>query len=96
MEIEREQTGIRILYTILFVLVIQVVEFVLGLVILFELGFALATRSGPPDRVRAFADRVLRYAYQVVQYLTYNRDDPPFPFDDFPPERTEPSSLSQP
>ena len=89
MEIEREQTGMRILYSILFVLVIHVVEFVLGLVILFELGFALVTRSAPPDRVRNFADRVTRYAYQVVQYLTYNRAEPPFPFDDFPPVRAE-------
>jgi hypothetical protein len=96
MEIEREQTGIRILYTVLFVLVIHVVEFVLGLVILFGLGFALATRSAPPDRVRAFADRVLRYTVQVVQYLTYNRDAPPFPFDDFPHDRTEASSPTRP
>ena len=79
--------------TLLFVLVIQVIEFVLGLAIVFELGFALVTRSAPPARVRDFADRVTRYAYQVVEYLTYNRDEPPFPFDDFPAARAErPSS----
>jgi hypothetical protein len=89
MEIERSETGIRILTTILFLLAVRVVEFVLGLVILFELAFALATRSAPPVRVREFADRVIRYAWQMAQYLTYNRERPPFPFDDFPPARSE-------
>ena len=92
MEIERRDTGIRILYTILFILAIRVAEIVLGLVVLFELAFALGTRSAPPGRVREFADRLIRYAYQVGQYLTYNREGAPFPFDDFPPHRKEGSA----
>jgi hypothetical protein len=87
MEIERSETGIRVLFTLLFVLVIHAVEAVLGVVVLFGLAFALVTRTAPPERVREFAERVIRYAVEVVSYLTYNRQEPPFPFDAFPPER---------
>ena len=87
MEIERSETGIRALYTILFLLVIHAIEVVLGVLVLFDLVFALVTRSAPPGRVREFADRVIRYAVEVVSYLTYNREAAPFPFDAFPPAR---------
>ena len=82
--ISRGATGKRILLTILFILVVRVVETVLGIIILFELAFSLITRRTPSDRVLRFANRVVRYTFQIGQYLTYNRTDPPFPFDDFP------------
>jgi hypothetical protein len=89
MEIERSETGIRVLYTLLFILVIHAIEVVLGVVVLFDLIFTLVTRSEPPGDVRDFSERVVRYAVQVVSYITYNRDTPPFPFDSFPPAREE-------
>jgi hypothetical protein len=89
MEIERSETGIRALYTLLFLLVIHAIEVVLGVVVLFGLLFALITRAAPPRDVRDFADRVIRYAVEVLGYLTYNRDTPPFPFDSLPPARRE-------
>ena len=95
MEIERSESGIRVLYTLLFVLVIHVVEAVLGVVVLFDLVFALVTRSEPPGRVREFAGRTTRYAVEVVSYLTYNREAPPFPFDAFPPARGDDVASTQ-
>ncbi len=85
-QIERGETGIRILLSLLFWIVIQVVETVLAAVILFELAFALIAQREPSDRVRQFANRVLRYALQIGRYLTYNREKAPFPFDEFPAE----------
>jgi hypothetical protein len=94
LEIERSETGIRVLFTLLFILVIHAIEVVLGVVVFFGLVFALITRTEPPRQVRDFADRVIRYTVEVVSYLTYNRDSAPFPFDDFPPARGEaPPSL---
>ena len=82
--ISRGTTGKRILFTILFIFVVRVVEAVLAIIILFELAFSLITRRSPSDRVVRFADRIVRYTFQIGRYLTYNRTDPPFPFDDFP------------
>ena len=83
-QIERGETGIRILFSLLFWIVFQVVETVLAALVLFDLAFALITQREPSDRVKHFAERVIRYAVQVGRYLTYNRDTPPFPFDEFP------------
>ncbi len=84
--IERGETGIRILLTLLFWVVLQVVEAIVAVVILFDLVFALSTRREPSDRVKEFAERVIRYGLQVAHYMTYNRENAPFPFDEFPGE----------
>lgn len=84
--IERSDTGIRILLTLLFVIVTRVIETVLLVVILFELAFTLVTRRYPGASVRHFANRVISYFYRIARYLTYNEDEAPFPFRELPPE----------
>ena len=81
--IGRGATCKRILITILFVFVERVVTSLLAVVIVFELLFTLITGRTPGERVVGFAHRVVRYRYEIGQYLTYNKDQPPFPFDDF-------------
>lgn len=82
--IERGETGVRALITLLFVLVIQVVEAVFAVIIVFDLAFALITRREPSDGVRRFAERVVDYTVEILRYATYNDDEPPFPFREFP------------
>lgn len=84
--IERTDTGIRILLTVLFVIVARVIEMVLLVVILFELAYTLATRRYPAASVRHFANRTIAYFYRIARYLTYNEDEAPFPFRELPPE----------
>ena len=83
-EIERRDTGIRILLTILFALIGSVVETVLWVIVLFALVWTLVTRQAPSPRVRAFANRIVAYYYRIGRYLTYNESRAPFPFSDFP------------
>jgi hypothetical protein len=83
-EIDRKDTGIRILLTILFVLIGGVVESVLGLIVLFALLWALITKQPPGVGVRALANRIIAYYYRIGRYLTYNESLVPFPFSDFP------------
>ena len=84
--IERSQTGIRILLSLLFVVIFRVTSVVLAVVVVFELLYALVTRQPPSDRVRSFANRTLSYLYSVTRYLTYNQAEVPFPLSDFPRE----------
>jgi len=90
-EIDRKDTGIRILLTILFVLIVRMVESVLGLIILFALLWALITKQPPAAGVRALANRIITYCYRIGRYLTFNESLVPFPFSDFP-EALEESS----
>jgi hypothetical protein len=83
-EIERRDTGIRILLTILFALIASVVETVLSVIVLFALIWTLVTRQAPSERVRALANRIVAYYYRIARYLTYNEANVPFPFSDFP------------
>jgi len=88
-EIDRAATGVRIVLTLLFALIVRVVELLLTVLVLFELGFTLVTRQPPRRTIRDFANQVCAYLYRVTRYLTYNEAEPPFPFTDFP-EALEP------
>ena len=93
--IERKETGMRILLTVLFLLIINIGHAVVGAITLFSLIFALIAKQPPSDRVKQFANRTVSYLYHVLRYLTYNENEPPFPFADFPQE-LEPSASSAP
>ena len=87
--VDRVETLIRLLYTLLFFLVIRVLEAAIGVIVFFQLAFALITNRTPNPAVNAFARRVIEYGYQIAHYVTYNRDRPPFPFDELPPEQAD-------
>ncbi len=91
-EIERGETGVRILYTLLFLVIGRVVETVVISTIFFELLWALVTRQSPPPRVREFANRALSDFHRIGRDLTYNAPDPPVPRADFPPELEPPET----
>ena len=95
-EIDRKDTGIRILLTILFALIVGVVESVLGLLILFALLWALITKQPPAVGVRALANPLITYYYRIGRYLTFNESLAPFPFSDFPEALEESSWAPEP
>jgi hypothetical protein len=85
-EIERKDTAIRLVYTLFFVVIVQVVEAVLGVVVVFSLVFTLLTKRPPSESVKRFANRTISYLYHTLRYATYNETSPPFPFAEFPQE----------
>ena len=96
MPIDRKETVVRILLTLLFVVIVErIIEAILAVIILFELAYALITRRPPGERVRRFANRTLSYLYRITRFLTYNEPEPPFPFADFPSEVEPPAPLHQ-
>jgi len=95
-EIDRKDTGIRVLLTVLFAVIASVVETVLGLIILFGLLWALITKQAPGARVRVLANRIVSYYYRIGRYLTYNESQVPFPFSEFPEALEESSWAPEP
>jgi hypothetical protein len=85
-EIRRGESGVRLLITLLFFVIAEVIEAVLVLAILFGVLWALVTQAPPPERVRSFSNRVIGYFYRIARYLTYNEPHAPFPFSEFPAE----------
>jgi hypothetical protein len=99
-EIERKDTAIRLAYTLLFVVIVRVVEAIVGVVVVFSLLFTLITKRPPRESVRRFANRTISYLYHVLRYATYNETVAPFPFAEFPrevePEAPESSARAAP
>ena len=81
----RKQIAIRLLYSLLYAAIFEVVETIIILVAIFEYFLLLITlRHNEP--ARAFANKVATYGYRLMRYLTLNENQRPFPFSEFPAE----------
>ena len=83
-EVSRVDALIRALYSLLFALIISLLESVLLVIVAFQLLYSFATEKLPSPRVQAFANGIVAYFYQMLRYLTHNDSVIPFPFSDFP------------
>lgn len=81
----RRQVAIRLLYTLLYVAIFEVVKTIILLTTIFEYFFLLITlRHNEP--ARTFANKTATYGYRLMRYLTLNENQRPFPFSEFPAE----------
>ncbi len=77
------ETWVRGLFMLLFGLVFWIAEFLMVMVAAFQFGFVLFT-GRTNERLLDFGDDLSRLFYQLVRYLTFNTDEKPFPFSDWP------------
>ncbi len=85
----RTQILIRLLYSVLFLVILGVVHFLIQLATVFQYIMLLITLS-PSEPVRRVTNQLAVYGYRVMRYLTLNNNERPFPFTEYPPEM-EPS-----
>jgi len=88
--VNRKNIGIRFLYTLLFVIVLEILKTIIQLTILFQFIYLFISKKYS-NRVREFSDRITTYAYRVMRYLSLNENIRPFPFTDFPAEIEKPT-----
>ena len=74
---------IRGLYMILFFVLYEIAEVVIGAVVVVQFLVVLATGSRNP-RLLKFGRQLSAYAYQVFLFQTFNTEVKPFPFSDWP------------
>jgi hypothetical protein len=89
--VSRTQIVIRLLYSVLFLVILGVVNFLIQLATVFQYIMLLITLS-PSEPVRRVTNLVAVYGYRVMRYLTLNDNARPFPFTEFPPEMEPPIS----
>ena len=87
--VSRKQIGIRLLYTILFLVVLGIVIVMVKVVVVFQFIYFFSTRK-PNESVRQFSNKMSTYGYRIFRYITLNESQRPFPFTEFPQE-LEPS-----
>lgn len=81
--VQDSSAWMRLLFMLLFAAVFSVAEAVLTAVVAFQFLFVLFT-GRKNGRVLSFGSSLAAYVYQVFSYLTYNSEDRPFPFADWP------------
>lgn len=77
------ESWIRGLYMLLFAAIYSVAEMVLAAVAILQFIFLLVAR-GPNERLQEFGDDLSTYFYEMIQFLTFNTEDKPFPFGPWP------------
>ncbi|VFQ44536.1 DUF4389 domain-containing protein [Desulfoluna butyratoxydans] len=79
----RVAQGIRALFMLAFWIASRVVLAIVVVLALFQLICSLVTRS-PNDKIMRFGKNLGVYLSQIVDFLTYNTDQKPWPFQDWP------------
>ena len=77
------ESWVRGLYMLLFALIYSVAELVLTAVAILQFLFLLIAR-GPNVRLQEFGHDLSLYFYQIIQFLTFNTEEKPFPFTPWP------------
>ena len=78
------QTGWqRILFVIIFWVVFYVAQMVVAAVAVAQCVFYLLT-DNPNEQLMKFGDSLSKYIHDILRYVTFNSDQRPFPFTDFP------------
>ncbi|MCJ8167769.1 DUF4389 domain-containing protein [Atopomonas sediminilitoris] len=92
----RESLLIRLLWMVLFFIAWNIAELLLGLVVLLQLGYRLFY-AAPSANLLSFGDSLSQYLAQIGRFMTFNRDDKPWPVSDWPtaqpPEGEAPHSV---
>ena len=83
------RTWLRCLYMIFFAVCLQVASIVLWVLVVLQFLFALISGSDN-ENLRDFGQTLSKFIYQALSFLTFNSDDKPFPFADWPEVDEEP------
>ena len=79
----RKETWVRLLYVLLFVILYGVAEAVLGAIVIVQFGFKLITHE-TNDKLLNFSTGLNKYIYEILQFMTFNSNEKPYPFSDWP------------
>lgn len=86
--LRKKSTWMRGLYMLLFAVFYSIAEVVIGAVVIFQFLFALFTGK-TNARLVLFGRSLSIYVYQVMLYLTFNSEEQPYPFGEWPQAHTE-------
>jgi len=85
----RKDILIRLLYTVLYLLIFEIIKLIVQITVVVQYIFLLITLVYNKP-VRNFSNKLATYTYDVVRYLTLNKNLRPFPFNDYPEPLEEP------
>lgn len=81
--IKDQGTWMRGLYILMYAIIYSVTEIVIALVVIIQFLFVLITRQAN-EKLLTLGANLSTFIYQILSYVTFNSDERPFPFSDFP------------
>ena len=85
----RKEILIRLLYTLLYLLIFEIIKLIIQIAVVFQYIFLFITLDYNRP-VRHFSNKLATYAYEVIRYITLNKNLRPFPLNDYPEPLEEP------
>jgi len=82
-----ESILLRVLWMVIYLLVWQVAQFILGAVVLVQLIYRLIY-GAPSASLMNFGDSLSQFLAQIGRFGTFHSDQKPWPFADWPTPRT--------
>ena len=79
------ESGLRLLFIILFGGILYIAIILTFVLVVFQLGHKFITGS-PNPKLQNFARDLTMFMHRVLDYLTFNSEQKPFPFDEWPSE----------
>jgi len=79
----RRETAIRLLFVILFAAIYSVTKLVLTTLVIVQFGFKLVTCE-TNSNLSTLSKSINRYIFQILQFVTFNQNEKPFPFSEWP------------
>ena len=81
--IKDRSTWMRILFMVLFVVIYGIAETVLTGIVVVQIVFKLVT-GDVNERLLTLSKQASTYIYNILLFLTFNSEERPFPFSDWP------------
>ena len=75
-------TWMRVLYMAIFVIIFNIVEILIAALVIFQVLVLLFT-ADKNRRLLRLGSSLSLYAYKILQFLTFNTEEKPFPFSDW-------------
>lgn len=93
--IKDHNTWMRGLYIVLFTIIYSVTEIIIALVVIFQFLSLLLTQQ-KNSKLLIFGKNLSTFIYQILSYVTFNSNERPYPFADFPDEESIKTSTISP
>ena len=81
--LKENSTWMRGLYIVLFMIIYSVTEIVITLVVIFQFLSVLLTRE-TNGKLLILGLNLSTYIFQILNYMTFNSNERPYPFSEFP------------
>jgi hypothetical protein len=85
---------LRLIFMLLFAVVLQLTSLIMWALVILQFLFSLITGQDNHN-LRRFGQSLSRYIFDTLRFLTYNSEQKPFPFADWPSDEATPPPASQ-